>query len=448
MSERPSIEPRDLGDGLVLRSTTAADAVAVGMLTGFVFRTAPDAPPNPRQLPRTLELASGKHPISGPDHGIVVEDTRHHRLVASMWALPVVWEYDGISFGVGRPEQVVCLPEHRGRGIVRAMFDAFHTQGRQVGELAQAITGISYYYRRYGYEYAIEQERGHVLAFDAITPPASTGYTIRDATPADIPTIATLYDADSRASPVRAVVTPDYWRWTLFDADPATNEPHQASMIVDVAGNVCGFVAYRARRYTAGLHVTRLVVAPDHLLAAISAVLAGLRERATRIPIRDGVAPLPASELLFELGSDHPLYRHVAAFTRIDPPYAWYVRVGDMPAFVAHVGAALERRLARSPFAGYDGTIMLDAYDYGLRLAFKQGTLDGTTAWRPARRPEVGPSPDLALPPFALLQLVFGYRDLASLAATYPDVRVMNDRAAEVTHALFPARASSVFEMN
>ena len=65
------------------------------------------------------------------------------------------WTYDGIPFGVGRPELVGTQPEYRKRGLVRAQFEVIHAFSAERGEMVQAITGIPFYYRQFGYEMAM-----------------------------------------------------------------------------------------------------------------------------------------------------------------------------------------------------------------------------------------------------------------------------------------------------
>src|SRR6186997_1010697 len=108
-----SIPLRDPGDGLVVRQTGAADVERVVELVLQVFRDSDDDPPHQHLAAWTRDLAGGRHPLSGVDQGLVVEDVRAGNLVASLWQIPAVWSYDGIPFGVGRPEMVASHPAYR-----------------------------------------------------------------------------------------------------------------------------------------------------------------------------------------------------------------------------------------------------------------------------------------------------------------------------------------------
>src|SRR5712691_1828940 len=149
---------RDLGNGLLLRWSEANDTEELVYLTGIVFRDGADEPPNTRAENLVRELMSGRQPLMGPRDFIVIEDTRRteHRMVACTCFWSQTWEYEGIRFGFGRPEIVGTDPDYRNRGLVRSMFEEIHARSEAEGHLAQGITGIRYFYRQFGYEYALD----------------------------------------------------------------------------------------------------------------------------------------------------------------------------------------------------------------------------------------------------------------------------------------------------
>ncbi|MEZ4662124.1 MAG: hypothetical protein R2911_31625 [Caldilineaceae bacterium] len=92
----------------------------------------------------------------------------------------------------------------------------------------------------------------------------------------------------------------------------------------------------------------------------------------------------PWQDISFNLGSAHPVYTLLGdnLATQISPPYAWYLRVPDVPAFIQHVAPVLEERLAQSILVGYSGALAIDFYRSGLRLHFEQGLLKAVEPWR------------------------------------------------------------------
>src|SRR5690242_17454299 len=148
---------RDLGDGLVMRSATEADADRLGEFNADVLRGQDAADPAPWMGAWTRDLVGGRHPSFRAESALLVEDTRaNNRIVSSMVLLSHTWTYGGVPIAVGQPEIVGTRAEVRGRGLVRAMFDVAHHWSAERRQQVLAINGIPWFYRQFGYEMALE----------------------------------------------------------------------------------------------------------------------------------------------------------------------------------------------------------------------------------------------------------------------------------------------------
>jgi hypothetical protein len=126
---------------------------------------------------------------------------------------------------------------------------------------------------------------------------------------------------------------------------------------------------------------------------------------------------------------------------RVNPPYAFYVRVPDLPAFVRRIGPVLERRLAESVAPGHTGELKLSFYRGGLRLRFEGGRLAAAEPFEPPERVEAG----AWFPDLTFLHLVFGHRSLDELKAVYPDCYTRGDEVPVLLDGLFPKQLSRVW---
>jgi len=444
---------RELGEGLVPRWTTARDAEQVAFLYGQVFRNGPDDPPHPR-LPLWLgDLMSGRHPLMGPADVAVVEDTRRGAIVAATCLLSQVWEYGGVACPVGRPEIVASDPDYRDRGLVRAVFALIHARSEAQGHLAQGITGIPYYYRQFGYEYALDLGGGRDVRFDAI-PPLTEGTTervsLRDATVDDIPLVRDLYDRERSRAAVSTRVDEPYWRWMLEGKNPDI-DGWRIQLIADRDAaepeRPIGYAILPRRRSNNRIEVGALGVREGVSLVALQpSLLRALRAQASLIAADPDIPP--ASRLLFELGRAHPFYETFGPTLAATPRrhYAWYVRVPDLPAFIRHVAPVLEARLAASVATGYSGELTLNFYRGGLRLTFQGGRLTGAEEWRVPTwgRGDVS----AGFPPLVFLQLLFGHRSLAELRQSFPDVWTSSDAVDALLQALFPTQPTWVLPLD
>ena len=438
---------RDLGNGLLLRWSEANDTEEIVYLTSMVFRDDADALPNTHLGNLVRELMSGRHPLMGPRDFVVVEDTRRteHRIVACTCFWSQVWEYEGIRFGFGRPEIVATDPGYRNRGLVRTLFEEIHARSEAEGHLAQGITGIRYFYRQFGYEYALNLDGRRVTNLSLI-PAAKENepepYTLRDATEEDIPLIQELFDRRGRESIVTSPIEANWLRyhlrmWNVVETD----DNWHLQIIIDRAGMAAGFLLTPVVRWGKHMEVFALEVRSEvNLQAALPPILRALAVQGQQLQAQPGAGPL--HEISFTLGVTHPVYDVLgsALTTRRVPPYAWYVRVPDVPRFLRHIASALERRLLESPLARYSGELHITLYRGGLHLVFEDGTLKLAESWR---GPAYSTIEDAGFPPLVFLQLLFGYRSLDELRYAFPDVRV-KDEAELLLKTLFPMKPSWV----
>jgi Acetyltransferase (GNAT) domain len=128
---------RDLGHGLVLRWSTSEDTERIATLHSLVHRQQADTPPNAHYIRQIRGLMNGDYPLMGPEDFGLIEDTSKegNPVVASTCLWKHVWAYEGIPFGVGRPEAVATLPAYRHRGLIRALFDMVHARSEAEGDL-------------------------------------------------------------------------------------------------------------------------------------------------------------------------------------------------------------------------------------------------------------------------------------------------------------------------
>lgn len=446
----------DLGDGLVCRWSTAADADKIGGFLGLVWRPNADAPPHPRAVTETRMYMSGDFSFMGPGDFALVEDKGlpGHPIVAAACFWRHRWSFAGIEFGVGRPENVATDPAYRNRGLVRALFAMHHARSAAEGHLMQAITGIPYFYRQFGYEYVLDLG-GHRTTYLPLIPNKNEGeaepYTLRLATLDDLPLIQQLYDQGRSNSLVWHEASAAYWGYRIgFWHDPALNDQDPQTVplntryliIVHQEYGSCGFMSLAAKRWGSDLEIYNLEVTPQvDLATALPPLLRLLRDVGEATPYV-GTEGEPLGQLMWLFGRHHPVYALLGEelAPRYEPPYAWYIRVPDLLAFLQLITPVLNERLARSVFANYTGEITCDLYPNGLLFKIERGRLVGIDPWRP---PPYDPAASMGCPSLVFLQLLLGYRNIQELSAIYPDVSVA-EKYKLLVATLFPKQQSQV----
>jgi hypothetical protein len=434
----------DLGDGLVLRAARLADREPLADFHANTLLDVNETPPLERLYYFVLDLMSGEHPTFSPADFMLVEDTTTGKIVSSLGLTSQTWTYEGIPFKFGQPDIVSTDPAYRRRGLVRAQMSEVHRWSAARGELVQGITGIPWYYRQFGYEMALSLD-AHRVGFRHHVPRLTDGapepYRFRPATTGDLPFIMEMYPQETARSVIASLRDETFWRYDLERRGEKSGMRGEFRVIetAEPAGKPIGLLIHPRKLWGSAFGVRLYELTPGvPFLAVTPSVLRYLDATGDEYAKRDGGE---FAALAFHLGEQHPVYETIPdRLPQIGTPYAWYLRVPDLPAFVRHVAPALEQRLAASPQAGYTGEMKVSFYRTGLHFTFDQGRI-AVAGWTPDRI-EAG---DALFPDLTFLKLLFGYRSLAEIQHAFPDCYATTDDARALLPILFPKKPSHVW---
>ncbi len=412
--------PRALPNGLILRR--AADAqdlqrVAACHVACFGEHEA-----------TSIEWCLCRRPGQSPEDVFLVEDPATGEVVSSINLVCETWTYEGLPIPVGEVGIVSTRPAYRQRGLVRAQFEAYHRLALARGCLLSVIEGIPYFYRQFGYGYALPMHTGLDLDATAVPGPAGEAapYRLRLATEEDMPVVQGYYAAMVKDLCMASVVPDAIWRYQ--DTQPEASDDRKLTYLVEYDGRPVGYVRLRGRQnhdWDRGAQIL------EAYLPERGACLAALR-LAKRVALEERQEHTIHLLIPFET----PLTRLAASLgAERRRGYAWYVRVLDRVRFLMAIGPALERRLATSPFAGLTCRVALNLYEEALALHFEQGRLVGVTATSQTS------GFDLACPPTVMPMIWLGYRSVGEVLDSYPDAYCRRDSRL-IIEALFPKRDS------
>lgn len=436
---------RDLGDGLILRRASVEDADALATMNSIMHSDDGPEKPNERIGAWTRDLIAKPHPTLAVSDFTIVEESATGRIVSTLCLIPQTWTYEGVEFGVGRPELVSTLPEFRKRGLVRIQMDEVHKWGEECGHLVQIITGIPYFYRQFGYDMALNLA-GRRYGFEPHVPALKSGetekYVLRPACEADIDFILSVYEANEKLYAISCKRTPENIRYEMSGQSPDNINHFDMVMIEDAGGKPLGFFQHATELWFGGLYCVYFGLEKGVSWLDVSpAVARYLWKKGGEYAERDTQT---RSAFGFSLGEWHPVYEALDdKLPSARKPYAYYIRVPDLPAFLNHVKPALEKRLADSVAAGHTGELKLSFYREGLKLVFERGRITSVEPMKVAS----GTETDASFPDLTFLHLVFGHRSLDELRHAFTDCYFENNTARVLLNALFPKRLSDVYSV-
>ena len=378
-----------LGGGLVLRPARPADRDRIGAL-----------------------LTERGDAADAVDHALVVDDpdagysscavvVDGSRVVSTAVLLDETLHLGGVPIPTGQVELVATDPAYEGRGLMRALIDHLHRLSAARGHLVQVLLGIPYFYRLFGYQYAVDLPQARAVRG---VPPSDGHHTVRRAGPADIPAMARLQEAVQSRYDLWMPHTAATWRWLVA-------RDGSAQLVVERDGVVVA--TGRITPAGNGGPVLGEVAATD--AAGIAALLAQALSSSEGVEVLERPALEP--------------------FLAPRPPRAasYYVRVPDVVALLDHLRPVLSARLATAGARG-DGEVIVSFFRHHVRLRHRDGVVHevvpGGRMQAPGAAGGAGVAPDLVAP------LLFGPLGIEGMAGRHPDVYPGRDEA--LMSALFP----------
>jgi hypothetical protein len=413
---------RTLNDGLVLKSVVdERDVERVAEFNGLIHGS------GVADIARELIL---NHPDTRPEHWLYVEDEGTGQVVSSLCLIPWTWRYEDVELKAGEVGLVGTLEAYRHRGLVRAQFARHAELLREGGYDLSHIQGIAYFYRQFGYQYALPLEGGwrvepHLFP-QAEKDSSAAPYTFRQATLDDLPTLMRLYNEAAADLSITTLRDEGTWRY-LLGPSTRTDMTAETWLILDAGGQAAGYLRLPEHGFGEGLNVGEVSrLSADAALALLQQLKAWAVERGKPY-IRLNI---PAKGTLVQAA------RHMGAHDT--GTYAWQIHLPDVGRLLLKLGPILERRLAAGPYAGLTQTLCFNLYHEAFDLRFEGGKLAGV---EPLGFCERG---DIRVPPFLAAPLLLGWRSREELAHIHPDLSAGSD-CRYLADILFPKVDSFIY---
>lgn len=356
------------------------------------------------------------HPTVQRDQFLIVEDTRTGAVASTTCLIPWRCRLEDVTLDVAMLEMVVTHPDYRRRGLVAAQVAQFHRTVTEAGFDLSIIEGIPYYYRQFGYAYALDHVGRDVLRASSVPVPGDAPtITLRRAAEDDIPTLMDFYATTMQPLTFYTARDAAYWRYLLTTA-------HYPTYLVEPAtgGAPLGYIS----GWRHGDHVLALAESGIPAAATALAVLQHCAQSVDELWLG-----WPATSTLVQIG------RSLGGA----PAHAdqWLVRIPDLARLLDKLAPVFARRLAASAWAGHTGALTLNLFRSAYRLHFADGALTSTEplGFRDASMGADGG--DLCIPQDAFVRLLLGYRELGELADAWPDI-VVRPAARHLLAVLFP----------
>ena len=370
------------------------------------------------------------HPNTRPDDLIFVEDEETGEVVSSLCLIPWQWRYEDVTLKIGEMGIVGTRESYRRRGLIRVQVSYLKELLAERAFDLSIIQGIPYFYRQFGYEYALPLEGGYHMELHQI-PNLDKGetsrFTCRPEATADLPTLKSLYDEAAQELAIHACRNDEIWQY-LSEHSSATQTGSEGWTIENEDKEVVGYFRIQKQGFGKGLIVCEVSRLNYDTALAVLRHLKRLAIERNKPNIR---LNLPANCVLVQTARYHGAS---------DPGrYAWQIHIPDMARLLRTIGPVLENRLTKSPFAGLTEEVRISFYRESVALHFANGQLIQVQAFGSADGP-------IRIPPRAAVPLVLGCRNREELRGSWPDLG-MSSKEAYLMDTLFPKMVSHIYSI-
>jgi len=388
---------KELPGGLVMRSVASRDDInRIARLCVEVLGSAEVG-----NLSRTLLL---DHPATSPEHWLFVEEAKTGAVVSTLCLIPWRVRFEGVELKAGEMGIVGTKKAFRNKGLIRYQVERFNDLLECGGYDLSHIQGIPYFYRQFGYEFAVPLEPRWRVDLDRIPDPKKkTGVRFRRADHADLPELLRLFDEVNQRFTVRALRDASIWAY-LFGPSMKTETAANTWIVTNGSGEVASYFRVSRYGFGKGLIVNEAGPMKPDVCLAVPSKLKGLALRNKKPYIR------------LNLPDACDLVKASSALGAYNPrSWAWQIRILHLGGLLEKLAPVFEKRLALSPFAGTSETLCLNLYREAFELRFKKGLCKEVKSL--GFREQSG----VCLPPPLMVPLLFGYRTARELSLTEHD---------------------------
>lgn len=346
------------------------------------------------------------------------------RVVAGLCLIPTEWSIGEVPLKVAELGCVATRQEYRGRGLQRGLMAEYDNHIRKHEFDVSAIEGIPFFYRQFGYEYALPLDEQVRIKLDKI-PASESKDTIRSFGKCDLNKAMELLNRSQQKFYVHSIRDEKLWRLQEETRMVAENE----------------FNSYSVEKNQAMIAYFRTSQNPkkkELCLREITNVDPSTADSIMQFLKQEGLQN-GFETLVCTISHDEPFARHLMAtgYARQCRPYAWQIRIDDHLTILRKLKALFEKRLESSDYNCFTRIVNLSFYRYTIQLTIEKGRITNIENIEDCMNKTVRFNPNV------FPQLLLGYRSREELEKIYPDF-IVQPAYRRLIDILFPKKSSFI----
>jgi len=155
------------------------------------------------------------HPYGKRHYWLFIEQPRTKKIISSLALIPWKINFDGEIIRAAELGFVGTLPEFRRQGMTKILMCHFNELVEREQFAFSFLQGIPYFYRQFGYEYALPLEPHINLSLKEIVEYTSDNLYVRPLNATDLPAIIRLYDRCMRNFTIHTNGKIEIWQYLM-----------------------------------------------------------------------------------------------------------------------------------------------------------------------------------------------------------------------------------------
>lgn len=350
---------------------------------------------------------------------------RHRgKIVAGLNLIPSEWSIGGIRIKVAEMGCVATLPKYRHMGLQRRLVSEFLKRAAKLDYDLSAIEGIPYFYRQFGYEYALPLSEETRIRIDQI-PDYEPKCDIRPFTSTDIRKAMQLLSKSQRRFYVHSIRSRGIW--SMQQETGIVAEHRFEGHVTEKDGKMTAYFRTNEHQQNRELVLSEVTDLDQQTTQSVLRFL------------KDNGKQHGHETLVTAISYHDPFTEHVVAIGGLKrlPPYAWQIRATDYVKLFLKMKRLFEKRLSESTFRHLTEKIDFNFCRYTVQMAIKDGMIVNV------ERLATSDDRTMILNPLVFTQLLLGHRSREELERIYPDFIVRPIRK-HLVDVLFPKLPSYI----
>jgi hypothetical protein len=364
------------------------------------------------------------HPLTQKSEFQVVEDTSTGQIVSTSCLVPWNMSFAGVPLRCSMLEMFYTLPAHRNKGLVRVQIERLHRMINEKGDDLAIIWGIPYYYRQYGYSYAVDGMVSQSLPawrIDEAPAGAAGRHRLREAGVGDVPVLCEFYTRATSSLDVRLERSPEHWRYMIeklkfpvFIVEETDGGRPAGYLIRTESGRMVHVLESGVVDHEAGMSVLRLLKR-EH-----DEILINWPQTGTLVKLSESLGSVRVRNT------------------------QWLFRVPDMRALLLTLRPLFDRRLQASDCRALNKDFILNLFRGGYRIEIREGRIADVQSVGFVDTSMGAEGGDLNIHPDAFIRLLLGHSSVDDVYDSWPDL-VLRPEDRGLVNTLFPKMTSYLY---